>query len=294
MRATPSASVVGTRPRRSRAREASTRTFHGRNESCPGAISGLKPNVRASGADAEASARITHTGATGGTRGRPASFTIRGRQQLRRALRIAHDCLSVSMPPRGTQKKVAPKLIRTHDTLPLRDGKVRIAVVADTHSAPHPRTLELLRAAAPDAILHAGDIGDLAVLDELATVARVVAVRGNIDERANDLPDELTLDLVNEEGKSALRLLLTHIAVYGPKLRADVAQRARGDHASMVVCGHSHVPFIGRDKGLVVFNPGSVGPRRFHLPIVFGMMEVKDGKLDLHHVSCESGARWEP
>ena len=42
----------------------------------------------------------------------------------------------------------------------------------------------------------------------------------------------------------------------------------------MVVCGHSHVPFIGRDRDLTVFNPGSIGPRRFHLPIVFGTMNV--------------------
>jgi putative phosphoesterase len=188
----------------------------------------------------------------------------------------------------------AAKIVEAHATVPLRDGAVRLAVVADTHSAPHPRTDELLRAAAPDAILHAGDIGDLSVVAELSKIARVLVVRGNIDGRANDLPDELSIDLVDEQGRSALRLLLVHIAVYGPKIRAEVARRARAAHASVVVCGHSHVPFIGRDKGLVVFNPGSIGPRRFHLPIVFGMMELRGGRLDMHHVSCETGARWEP
>lgn len=186
------------------------------------------------------------------------------------------------------------KSIQAYETVALRDGTVRLAVVADTHSAPHPKTLELLRAAAPDAILHAGDIGDLGVLRDLSTVARVLAVRGNIDGTSNELPDELTIDLVEPQGTSVLRLLLLHIAVYGPKLRADAAKAARAVHASLVVCGHSHVPFIGRDKGLVVFNPGSVGPRRFQLPIVFGMLELRDGKLHMHHVSCETGARWEP
>ncbi len=186
------------------------------------------------------------------------------------------------------------KIVKAHETVRLRSGAVRLAVVADTHSAPHPRTAELLRAAAPDAILHAGDIGDLAVLRDLSAIAPVLAVRGNIDVRANDLPDELAIDLVDEQGARVLGLLLVHIAVYGPKLRAEVAKKAREAHASVVVCGHSHVPFIGRDKGLVVFNPGSIGPRRFQLPIVFGQMELRDGRLAMHHVSCETGARWEP
>lgn len=184
--------------------------------------------------------------------------------------------------------------VTAYQTVPLRGGESRLAIVADTHSAPHPATTGLLRTYAPDAILHAGDIGDLSVLTELSSIAPVLAVRGNIDERANELPDELTLDLVDEQGESRLRLLLVHIAVYGPKLHGGVAKKAHAVHASIVVCGHSHVPFIGRDKGLVVFNPGSIGPRRFHLPIVFGTLELRDGRVAMHHVSCETGARWEP
>jgi hypothetical protein len=177
----------------------------------------------------------------------------------------------------------------------VRDGALRIAIVSDTHSAPHENTAKLLRAAEPHAILHGGDIGDLAVLTELEAIAPTLAVRGNIDGIANDLPDELSIDVRDEaRGESLFRILLLHIAVYGPKLRAEVARRARAQGAMMVVCGHSHVPFIGRDQGLVVFNPGSVGPRRLHLPIVFGMLELKAGKIDLAHISCETGERWLP
>lgn len=186
------------------------------------------------------------------------------------------------------------RVVRANASVVLRDGAARLAVVADTHSAPHPRAAELLSAARPDAILHAGDIGDLGVLRDLEAIAPVLAVRGNIDGRAPDLPDELTVDLVDDRGTVALRLFMTHIAVYGPKLRGEAAKAAHAQKASLVVCGHSHVPFIGVDKGLTVFNPGSVGPRRFQLPIVFGTIDLRDGRLAMQHVSCETGARWEP
>jgi hypothetical protein len=176
------------------------------------------------------------------------------------------------------------------------DGTLRLVVVADTHSQPHPRAAEYLAARAPDAILHAGDIGDLGVLEQLSRIAPVHAIRGNIDVHAPDLPDVLTLDLVRDtqDPQPLLRLLLVHIGVHGPKLRAEVAAMARAHGAQAVVCGHSHVPFLGRDRGLTVFNPGSIGPRRFHLPIVFGTIEVTPAGVRLAHVDCETGAPWTP
>ena len=165
--------------------------------------------------------------------------------------------------------------------------------MADTHSRPHPSAAHTIQALAPDAILHAGDIGDLQVLDELSKIAPVIAVRGNIDERASDLPDSITLD-VRDHGESVLKLLLMHIAVHGPRIRADAARLAASHAARLIVCGHSHVPFVGRDRGLTVFNPGSIGPRRFHLPIVFGVLEIASGKLSLRHIDCETAQTWEP
>jgi len=184
--------------------------------------------------------------------------------------------------------------VRREATLSLREtGKLRLAIVADTHSRPHPRAPALLRALEADAILHAGDIGDLAVLDQLREIAPLFAVRGNIDERANDLPDALTLEL-RAGGESALTMLLTHIAVAGPRVRADAARVANEVGAKLVVCGHSHVPLIARDRGLTLFNPGSIGPRRMHLPITFGVLEIASGKLSMRHVDCESGQDWAP
>jgi len=193
-----------------------------------------------------------------------------------------------------TSGKSRRKVLEHSERLQLDDQNgLRVAIVADTHSQPHPRTAELLRAERPSAILHAGDIGDLGVLDQLAKIAPVIAVRGNIDERAPHLPDVVTIDVCAGE-QSALRLLITHIAVYGAKLRADAAQLAARHSARIVVCGHSHVPFLGRDRGLTVFNPGSIGPRRMHLPIVFGMMEIVDAKLGFRHIDCETGHAWSP
>ena len=184
-------------------------------------------------------------------------------------------------------------LTKKSATLRLREGgALRLAIVADTHSLPHPKTIGHLAAQRPDAILHAGDIGDLEVLDALAGVAPVLAVRGNIDTRAQALPDILVLDLVGDERST--RLLLLHVGVVGPRLRADVARLARSEGASVVVCGHSHVPFIGRDRELTIFNPGSVGPRRFLLPIVFGTMDLTPTEVRLGHIDCETGEPWMP
>jgi putative phosphoesterase len=172
------------------------------------------------------------------------------------------------------------------------EGAMRLVVVADTHSRPHPSTPERIKALAPDAILHAGDIGSLDVLDALDELAPTVAVRGNIDGRGQ-LPD--SIDLTVRDGEEVmLRLLLTHIAVNGPKLRANIARDAKAHDAHMVVCGHSHVPFIGRDRGFHIFNPGSIGPRRFTLPIVFGVLDIAAGRLDMRHIDAETGDVWLP
>ena len=189
-----------------------------------------------------------------------------------------------------TRSKVVEKSAR----VPVRaDGSLRLVVVADTHSAPHPAMLELVRARAPDAILHAGDIGTLTVLDDLRAIAPLFAVRGNIDGRAPGLPDVLTLDVAGGDAV-LLRIVILHIGVDGPRLRADAARLARARDASLVVCGHSHVPLVARDGDLSVFNPGSVGPRRFQLPIVFGTIDVTPTAVRLGHVDCETGASWVP
>lgn len=184
-------------------------------------------------------------------------------------------------------------LVHRRDTLHLRDGALRLAAIADTHGRPHPDAHARVAALAPDHIVHGGDVGDLAVLDLFSDVAPVSAVRGNIDLKTPELPDVRTLE-IRDGDAAVLTIVLLHIAVAGPKLRADALRLARAEGAALVVCGHSHVPFIGRDRGLAVFNPGSIGPRRFALPIVFGVVDITRERVALRHIDCETGASWTP
>jgi putative phosphoesterase len=172
-------------------------------------------------------------------------------------------------------------------------GELEVVVVADTHGQAHPNAARLIRALSPGLILHGGDIGEPSVLEPLREIAPLLAVRGNIDGRLPGYVDSMDIDIVAGE-RSLLRVLLTHIAVYGPKLRAEVAALAKDRSARIVLCGHSHVPFLGRDRGLVMFNPGSIGPRRFQLPITFGVLSIKPTGISMRHVSCETGETWLP
>lgn len=165
--------------------------------------------------------------------------------------------------------------------------------MADTHSRPDPRALSLLEQLRPSAILHAGDIGDLSVLESLRPLApQLLVVTGNIDGTRLDIPELRLIDLVRR-GVLVSRLLLTHIAVHGPRILPAMRATAKREGVGLVVCGHSHVPLCAVDRDLPVFNPGSIGPRRFHLPITLGLIEVKD-KVTLTHLDCETGRPWHP
>lgn len=170
-------------------------------------------------------------------------------------------------------------------------GDVVLAVIADTHGRPHPRAVEHIAAMRPRAILHAGDVGDRRCLEPFAELAPVYAVRGNID--GSDWPDARVL-VFREAERVRLTLVMTHIAVAHLKPNKVALAAAFSQRADLIVCGHSHVPFLTTEQGVVLFNPGSVGPRRFHLPIVFGRMELRGQGLALTHHGAETGEPWQP
>ena len=171
-------------------------------------------------------------------------------------------------------------------------GCLRIVTVSDTHSHPHRDALDQIRAEEPDCILHAGDIGTYDVLDDLQAIAPLIAVRGNIDGHDGP-PDRVTVEL-KQEDRLLARLLLFHIAVRGHRLTSDSVRLAKKYEAQIVVCGHSHVPLIATTDGVGVFNPGSMGPRRFGLPITFGVIEISPSGIAFRHIDCTTGAAWKP
>lgn len=134
-----------------------------------------------------------------------------------------------------------------------------IGIISDTHGLLRPEAVSAL--AGSDRILHAGDIGKPQILDALSEIAPVVAIRGNVDTWATELPDERTLEVAGR------RLHLLHDIK-----RLAFEPAARG--IDVVVAGHSHQPLIRRDDGVLYLNPGSAGPRRFALPVAVARLVV--------------------
>lgn len=153
---------------------------------------------------------------------------------------------------------------------------MRIGVISDTHGWLRPEALSALAGA--DRILHAGDVGDPAVLSALAAVAPVSAVRGNCDrgDWASALP---VADVVDLGGVSAY---LLH-----DRSRLDLDPRAAC--IGVVVSGHTHQPLAERRDGVLYLNPGSAGPRRFHLPVTVAILHGGRGGLSVEFVDLLAG-----
>jgi uncharacterized protein len=143
---------------------------------------------------------------------------------------------------------------------------VLIGVISDTHGLLRPEALAVLQGS--DRIIHAGDIGDPAILDRLAEIASVTAVRGNVDREAWAKSIAET-ELLEVDGTS---IYILHILE-----NLDLQPKAAGIQA--VIYGHSHVPKQELKDGVLYFNPGSAGPRRFQLPVTVGKLTVDAGKI---------------
>ncbi len=149
-----------------------------------------------------------------------------------------------------------------------------MGVISDTHGLLRPEALRALRGAS--VIVHAGDIGGPELLDELNAIAPVTAVRGNNDREAwaRGLPETAVLEV------GGARLYVIH------DLEA-LAVDPQAEGFAAVISGHSHQPRSVRRGGVLYFNPGSAGPRRFRLPVSVGTLRVEGGKVAsrLHRLS---------
>lgn len=148
---------------------------------------------------------------------------------------------------------------------------MKIGVLSDTHGLLRPEVLPALRGV--DHILHAGDVGNDGILDALRSLAPVTAIRGNIDrhDACAQLPAEEYCTLF---GRNIYLLHDVHALSLDPA--------AAGLDA--VVFGHSHKPLIELRKGVLFFNPGAAGPRRFSLPITLGLLHLEEAGLRAEHV----------
>ena len=141
-----------------------------------------------------------------------------------------------------------------------------VGVISDTHGLLRPEALAALKNS--DAIVHAGDIGDPEILKKLEKIAPVTAIRGNTDRApwSHKIPPTNVLDV----GGRSIYVLHDHAEL-------DLKPEAAGFAA--VIYGHSHLAKQEMKNGVLYFNPGSAGPRRFRLPVSVGRLVV--GQSDM-------------
>jgi putative phosphoesterase len=143
---------------------------------------------------------------------------------------------------------------------------ILVGVISDTHGLLRLETLEALRGS--NHIIHAGDVGPTEILEKLSGIAPVTAIRGNVDkaEWARGLPETEALELGG-----------VSIYVLHDLAKLDLKPKAAG--FAVVISGHSHIPKQETREGILYFNPGSAGPRRFKLPVSVGKLIVEDGNV---------------
>jgi putative phosphoesterase len=144
------------------------------------------------------------------------------------------------------------------------ENPILIGVISDTHGLLRPEAIEALRGS--QHIIHAGDVGAPEILGELAAIAPLTAIRGNIDTQrwARKLPETEVVEL------GCVSIYVIH-----DLSQIDLKPAASGFRA--LIYGHSHVPKQESRNGVLYFNPGSAGPRRFKLPVTVGRLVI-DGR----------------
>ena len=151
----------------------------------------------------------------------------------------------------------------------------RIGVISDTHGLLRPEAVAKLRGS--ELIVHAGDIGKAEVLEGLRALAPVKAVRGNVDREpwARALP----------------RIEAFEIDQVGVCVVHDLGELERVPEAArfkVVVSGHTHQPAIEERNGILFINPGSAGPRRFHIPVTMALFHVQGASVDAELLTLDT------
>jgi putative phosphoesterase len=142
----------------------------------------------------------------------------------------------------------------------------RVGVISDTHGLLRPEAVAFLRGS--DLIIHAGDLCDAGILEELAAIAPVTAVRGNNDRGAwaERIRETETLDV-------------EQVSIYVIHNIAELDLDPAAAGFRVVVAGHSHKPSVAEEGGVLYVNPGSAGPRRFKLPIAVAELTIEGAEV---------------
>jgi putative phosphoesterase len=154
-----------------------------------------------------------------------------------------------------------------------------IGVISDTHGLLRPEVIRALEGSA--LILHAGDVGDPRILERLAEIAPVHAVRGNTDtgELRRSLPATATVDLGAADGRPGNAGPTGPVAyVLHDLLDLDLDPGTAG--IAMVVSGHTHRALAEEKEGVLYLNPGAAGPRRFSLPVTVAKVLLGGGRVE--------------
>jgi putative phosphoesterase len=160
---------------------------------------------------------------------------------------------------------------------------VRIGVVSDTHGL-FDRAM-VRHFAGVVHILHAADIGKGDVIAQLEEIAPVTAVSGNVDGfEASGFPVEQVIELGGH------RIALYHRLYERGKLTRDGAQFLKRTMPDLCVYGHTHQPKVEWREGVLLFNPGSAGPKRLHLPRSLGLLLLDRQEIDAQHITLDDRA----
>lgn len=157
-----------------------------------------------------------------------------------------------------------------------RREHLRVGLISDTHGMLRPQALAALRGS--DHIVHGGDIGnEAAILEQLAAIAPVTAVRGNNDVGgwANAIRETETIEL------AGVRIHVVH------DLKTLAIDPVAGK-IDVVVSGHSHTPVVDQRGTVLYLNPGSAGPRRFRLPVSIAKLVIANGKATARIVELQA------
>ena len=149
-----------------------------------------------------------------------------------------------------------------------------IGVISDTHGWVDPTVAGHFKGV--DHILHAGDIGNLAVLSQLKGIAPMTAVRGNIDEGIGST----ALNVEENFSLFGIAFFMIHILGNPERLPQSLRMKVNQLAPAVVIFGHTHQSYLRKLGGVLYLNPGSAGPKRFSLPRSIGLLAVADGEVE--------------